>query len=282
MIMERKLHQMSKMEQNESNALTPEESGADMQPVEEIKETQAEAEKSGADGEDMEPEKDDDDIEEFDFFYDPTEEKEEKKKAARARRRQKRQQKKAAKAEKMEAKAEKPPMGKKPWIIAGSIVGALVLIYLGISAYFIGHFYINTEINGRDFSGQSAAAVEEYMKEQVEGYELTIIEQNNEQDTISGSEISLTYKENSEIDDALSSQNPLLWPMGFFSKNSAKVTVDVDYDEAVLEEKIQAIKAVTQEQTQPSSAYPKFDGNSFVVEPEVYGTARRSRLPAIR
>lgn len=272
--MERELYQMSKMEQNESNELTPEESGTDTQSVEEeTQESQTKAEVSSADWEDVEPEEDDEDIEELEFFYDPTEEKEEKKKAARARRRQKRQQKKAAKAEKMEEKAEKPPMGKKPWIIAGSIVGALVLIYLGISAYFIGHFYINTEINGRDFSGQSAAAVEEYIKEQVEGYGLTIIEQNNEQDTISGSEISLTYKENSDIDDALSAQNPLLWPMGFFSKNSAKVTIDVDYDEATLQEKIQTIKAVTQEQTQPSSAYPKFDGTSFVVEPEVYGTA---------
>ena len=272
--MERELYQMSKMEQNESNELTPEESGTDTQSVEEeTQESQTKAEVSSADWEDVEPEEDDEDIEELEFFYDPTEEKEEKKKAARARRRQKRQQKKAAKAEKMEEKAEKPPMGKKPWIIAGSIVGALVLIYLGISAYFIGHFYINTEINGRDFSGKSAAAVEEYIKEQVEGYGLTIIEQNNEQDTISGSEISLTYKENSDIDDALSAQNPLLWPMGFFSKNSAKVTIDVDYDEAALQEKIQIIKAVTQEQTQPSSAYPKFDGTSFVVEPEVYGTA---------
>ena len=45
------------------------------------------------------------------------------------------------------------------------------------------------------------------------------------------------------------------------------------YDEDALAEKIESVKAVTQEQTQPVSAYPKFDGNSFVVEPEVYGTA---------
>lgn len=29
---------------------------------------------------------------------------------------------------------------------------------------------------------------------------------------------------------------------------------------------------MNQEQTDPQSAYPKYDGNSFVVEPEVYGT----------
>lgn len=266
---------MSKKEQKESNALTPEEAAADAQEAAEEKEDilSGEDEERETGWDDIEPEEDGDDIEELEFFYDPTEEKEEKKKAARAKRRQKRLQKRAAKAEKAEEKKEKPPMGKKPWIIAGSIVGGLLVIYLGVSAFFISHFYINTEINGKDFSGRSASAVEEYLKEQVQDYELTVIEQNNEQDTISGSEISLTYKESSEIEDALKGQNPLLWPAGFFSRNSEKVTINVDYDEAALQEKIQNIKAVTQEQTQPVSAYPKFDGNSFVVEPEVYGTA---------
>lgn len=169
-------------------------------------------------------------------------------------------------------KKEKKPMGKKPWIIAGSILGGLLVIYLGISAYFIGHFYMNTTINGKNFSGKTAEAVEEYMKKQVQDYELTIIEQNNEKDTISGDDISLTYKENSDIDDALKSQNPLLWPKAFFSKSTENVTIEVGYDENALNEQIQSIKAVTQEQTDPVSAYPKFDGETFVVEPEVYGT----------
>ena len=115
--------------------------------------------------------------------------------------------------------------------------------------------------------------MEEYIKNQVQDYELTVIEQNNETDVIKGTDISLTYQENNDIEDALSAQNPLLWPMAFFEKSSASVTIDVGYDEDALAEKIESVKAVTQEQTQPVSAYPKFDGNSFVVEPEVYGTA---------
>lgn len=170
-------------------------------------------------------------------------------------------------------KKEKKSMGKKPWIIAGSIVGGLLVIYLGISAFFIGHFFINTTINGKDFSGKTVADVEAYLKEQVEDYELTLVELNNEKDVIRGSEISLVYKENSEVEDALKKQNPLFWVASFFSKTSNDVRIQVDFDEQALNEKIQSIKAVTQEQTEPVSAYPKFDGSSFVVEPEVYGTA---------
>ena len=113
-------------------------------------------------------------------------------------------------------KQESGKSGKKGLFIAGGIIGGLLLIYLGISAFFIGHFYINTTINGKDFSGKTIADVEDYIKQQVDGYELTIVEQNNDRNTIKGSEIGLEYAESSEIQDALDAQNPLLWPAGFF------------------------------------------------------------------
>ena len=108
-------------------------------------------------------------------------------------------------------KREKKPLGKKPFIIAGSIVGGLVVVYLGIAAFFMSHFLINTTINGKDFSGKTVADVESYLKEQVDGYQLTLIEQNNTTDLISGSEISLEYKKNNEVEKALEDQHQLLW-----------------------------------------------------------------------
>lgn len=208
--------------------------------------------------EDLEEEDlEDEDLDEEDLEEEDSEEED----TGRKRRRRRRKRK------------EKKSLGKKPWIIAGSIVGGLLVIYLGISAFFISHFFINTTINGKDFSGKTVADVDAYLEEQVKDYELTLIELNNETDVIRGSEISLVYKENSEVEAALKMQNPLLWITSLFSKTSNDVRIQVDYDEQVLEEKIQSIKAVTQEQTEPASAYPKFDGSSFVVEPEVYGTA---------
>ena len=196
-----------------------------------------------------------------------SEEKEEKKKkhkeknGDRKRKRRKRRKKK-----------ERKKLGKKGWMIIGGVIAGIVLIYLGISAYFIGHFYVNTQINGKDFSGKNAEAVKKYIKEQVDGYELKIIEQNQQTDVIRGTDISLEYKENGSIQKALDGQNPLLWPNAFFSKSSTDVTVEVGFDENALDSEIQSIQAVTQDQTEPQSAHPQFDGTSFVVEPEVYGT----------
>ena len=168
---------------------------------------------------------------------------------------------------------EKKPLGKKPFIIAGSIVGGLILVYLCVAAFFMSHFLVNTTINGKDFSGKTVADVESYLESQVEGYQLKLIEQDNETDTISGSDISLVYVKNNDVEKALEDQSQLLWIASFFSKSNTDITVGVEYDEAALDAKIQTIKAVTGEQTEPTSAHPEYDGNSFVVAAETFGSA---------
>lgn len=152
-------------------------------------------------------------------------------------------------------------------------IGIVGIAYLGVSAFFKTHFYFNTTINGADFSLKSVKDVEDYMIDQVEGYVLTIIEKNDVKETISGTEIALKYKESDEIEDALKSQEPLLWPKAFFDERSTDVTINVSYDETKLKEKIGNLQTLQVEQTAPVNAYPKYDGEQFVIEPEVTGTA---------
>lgn len=162
---------------------------------------------------------------------------------------------------------------RKAGIIAGGVVGVLVLLYLGISVFFMSHFYINTTINGKDFSGRSASSVEAYIKEQVKDYKLTIKEQDSKSDVIKGSDISLQYKESDEIEKALKKQNGFAWPLALFSKKSEKISIAVSFDETALNEKIQNLQAATVEQIPAENAKPKLQGDTYVIKEEVYGTA---------
>lgn len=163
-------------------------------------------------------------------------------------------------------------------ITVGVFIGVVAAAYIGVSTYFMSHFYMNTEINGQDFSRKTAADVQEYIEQQVQGYSLTIREKDNKTDSISGEEISLEYKENQDIENVLKKQNAFLWPQAFFVKNSSKATVEVSYDRDALEEKINNLQAVKAEQIPPTSAYPKFNGTEYEVEPEVTGTEVNKEL----
>ena len=66
-------------------------------------------------------------------------------------------------------------------------------------------------------------------------------------------------------------QNPLLWPAAFFVKNSEGVEFRVTYNEKLLAEKISSLKVMASGAEGASPAHPVFDGESYVIEPEVYG-----------
>lgn len=160
----------------------------------------------------------------------------------------------------------------KAFILAGVFIGVFMVGYIGISIFFMNHFYMNTEINGHDFSMKTITDVKDYMEQQVQGYSLNILEKNNRSDIINGEDISLEYKENKDIKNVLKKQNAFLWPLAFFIKNSSKAMVEVSYDRDALEDLIGDLQAVKGEQTPPVSAYPKFNGTEYDVEPEVTGT----------
>ncbi len=157
-------------------------------------------------------------------------------------------------------------------ITFGVILVAFAAVYIGISTYFTSHFFMNTEINGQDFSRKTVEDVQKYLQEQVQDYTLTILEKDNQTDTITGEEISLKYEENKDIEKVLKGQNAFMWPQCFFVKNTSKATIEVSYDRDALEKRIEGLQALKVEQVPPTSAYPKFNGTEFVVEPEVTGT----------
>ncbi|WP_379701815.1 peptidoglycan binding domain-containing protein [Mediterraneibacter gnavus] len=158
------------------------------------------------------------------------------------------------------------------WITGGVLAG-ICLIYVAISVYFMSHFFVNTKINGKNFSGKTASDVEKYLQTNKKDYKLTILENEGRQDVISGSEIGLEYRAGTEAEKLLKDQNGFAWPKAFFTENSRKVSVNVSYNEESLNQRISQLSCLQTEQTPAENAKPEFDGNQYVIKPEVYGNA---------
>ena len=157
--------------------------------------------------------------------------------------------------------------------ITGGVLAVICLIYVAISVYFMSHFFVNTKINGKNFSGKTESDVEKYLQTNIKDYKLTILENEGRQDVISGSEIGLEYRAGTETEKLLKDQNGFAWPKAFFTENSRKVSVNVSYNEESLNQRISQLSCLQTEQTPAENAKPEFDGNQYVIKPEVYGNA---------
>lgn len=160
---------------------------------------------------------------------------------------------------------------KKIFCITGAISGCILLIYIIGAIYFTNHFFINTKVNGQDISGKSIEKAEKILNQKVQEYVLVIREKNSDEEKITGDEISLTSNLVPEITDALKKQNTWLWFMCLFQENLINEEIIASYNKQELEKAINSLKVMTENQQEVRSAYPKFNGEQFIIESEVYG-----------
>ncbi len=157
--------------------------------------------------------------------------------------------------------------------IAAGAAAIVLFTYLGVSFFFQKHFLFRTTINGQDFSCQTTEDAHAFFAEQADGYVLEIVESGEKTEQITGKEISMVWDDNLKLDYILDKQNAFAWPLEYFRDKSEDVIFKVSCDESALLKRVDILDAVADEPVPPQSAYPKFDGNAFVIEPEVYGTA---------
>ena len=162
---------------------------------------------------------------------------------------------------------------KKIGIIAGSIIGVLAVIYIGLAVYFGSHFIFFTTINGTDFSMKSVSQVEAYMEQQVADYVLTMEESDGDSEQISGADISLTYVPGDELQKLVEEQENFLWITALWDHPEIEAKVGVEYDKSALENQIAGLQCLVPEnQTASVDAHPEFRDTEFVIIPEVIGT----------
>lgn len=168
---------------------------------------------------------------------------------------------------------EKSGVGKKIAIVLVSILGVLVIVYIGMGVYFSNHFLFNTEVNGTDYSMASVGSVESDMKEKVDDYVLALKESDGTTEEIKGSDIGVSYKSDEQVLKLMKKQNHWLWITSLWQKQEIETNIGVTYDEEALTEKLETLNCTSDEEKVASeNAKPVFKDGKFVVQPEVVGT----------
>ena len=162
---------------------------------------------------------------------------------------------------------------KKLAIILGSIFGVLAVVYLGFAFFFSSHFMFFTTINGTDVTLKSVSQVEEYMRQQVADYTLTLEESDGYTEEISGSDISLEYVPGDELEKLVKGQKNFLWLKALWDHPELEARVGVKYDEDALARQIEGLACMDPEnQVKSVNAHPEFKETQFEIVPEVVGT----------
>lgn len=166
--------------------------------------------------------------------------------------------------------------GKRIRIVAGSVIGALLVIYVGVSLYFTNRFLPGTKLNDRKVAGYTAEKVKNEITDEIHSYVLQIRERDNKEESIAGSDIDLEPQWGSEIEDMIDAQSGFAWPVKIFAHDTLESGETlVSYDANKLAEKIDALDCMQEEnQIAPENATvaPYDKQNGFTLQPCVMGT----------
>ena len=162
---------------------------------------------------------------------------------------------------------------KLPWIVAGVIVLAAVVVYIGTAVYFQNRFLLNTTVNGVKASGRSWEEVEKEMLAELDSYSLTITGRKEITDTIRSQDIDMQMDFGSLVQDAQNSQNAWTWPRYLFKGDEITLKSVVIFDETKLEEQVAAMNCMNKKQAAAPvnahiSKYDKDKGFTIVKEEE--------------
>lgn len=142
---------------------------------------------------------------------------------------------------------KKSSKGKIVGICSLVLVGILLVAYLGVSQFYKTHFYTQTFINGVDCSNMTADEAKEKISYEVHTYQLAIDERNNKSETISGADVGLDVKYDTDIGELLESQSAYQWVLNSWGENKIDNPFTLVMDESLLKETYDSLDCFKEE-----------------------------------
>ena len=157
------------------------------------------------------------------------------------------------------------------------ILLAILMIYTGISVYFMEHFFLGTTVNGEDAEFLNTKQVSEQVMRQSEGYQLTLKAQNGQERVLTAEELGVSFYQNDVVKQVKRRQNGFLWPRMFWQRDFYQIVPGIQFEEERLSECIRKLEWLQQGED-PEDAWIEMTGEGYRVHAEKQG----SRIDEVR
>lgn len=149
----------------------------------------------------------------------------------------------------------------------------LLLVYIGISIFFISHFNFNSTINGIDVSKMTVNKANKLLAANINETSLKLEERNGVEEKINGKDIDLKYTLDDKIKSLKDNQSAFGWIFSFFSKKDSDMHISLSCNEDLLEEQVNNLNCFKEENiTEPKSAYLQYENGEYKIVKEEGGT----------
>lgn len=155
------------------------------------------------------------------------------------------------------------------------ILIVLVLAYVGVSIYFMEHFFPGTTFNGANADLYTVKQVNELLLSQGNAYTLTLKERGGDTVTLTPKKLGMSFSDNEEVRVLKRKQNGFLWPRLFWEKDSYQIGPKLSFDEDTLAETM--LECVKQGAS-PENAWVEMTEDGYEVHKEEQGAEVDSRV----
>lgn len=151
-------------------------------------------------------------------------------------------------------------------------IAALLIIYFGMSIYFMNHFCFGSKINGISASGKTVEEVSQELESKTKDYSLKLIEKNDKTEEIQASKINLKYDASDEIKKLKDDQGAFGWIINIFKSKDYELKDTISYDEEKLNATVNSLACFDKKNIQePVSATLKYENGEYSIVDEVSG-----------
>lgn len=165
-------------------------------------------------------------------------------------------------------------LSKKFWIISGSILGALLVAFVGLGFFFENHFFLRSTVNGVGSSGASAAAMETRLTDAARGYQMTLVEADGKTEVLTTHDLGMEiHIQQEQLQEMINEQNGFLWVYYLFAGKDYLNEELVSCDLNTIKKNVGRLSCVTNKNPiKTKNANVTYRSGEFVIVDEVYGT----------